>query len=53
MKSFLHTLFHVIDCEQIWVHQMLGKPVIKKDIQTIQSLQEVKEYARTIIGRLY
>lgn len=46
MKSFLHTL-HVIDCEQIWVHQMLGKPVIKKDIQTIQSLQEVKEYART------
>ncbi|MGM9968304.1 MAG: DinB family protein [Rummeliibacillus sp.] len=47
MKSFLHTLFHVIDCEQIWVHQMLGKPVIKKDIQTIQSLQEVKEYART------
>ena len=47
MKSFLHTLFHVIDCEQIWVHQMLKEPVIEKDIQTIQSLQEVKEYART------
>lgn len=47
MKSFLHTLFHVIDCEQIWVHQMLGEPVIEKDMRTIHSLKEVKEYAKS------
>ncbi|MGX9134981.1 DinB family protein [Rummeliibacillus sp. JY-2-4R] len=46
MKNFLHTLFHVIDCEQIWVNQMLGNPVNEKDMLTIRSLGEVKEYAK-------
>lgn len=46
MKNFLHTLFHVIDCEQIWVRQMLGKPVIEKDMSIIQSLSQVKKYAK-------
>lgn len=45
MRSFLHTLFHVIDCEQLWINQMLEKPVIEKDIKTIKSLEEVKLYA--------
>ncbi|MDQ0178119.1 DinB family protein [Bacillus chungangensis] len=45
MGSFLHTLFHVIDCEQLWVNQMWGKSVIVKDIETIKSLDDVKLYA--------
>lgn len=47
MKNILHTLFHVIDCEQIWVHQMLGEPAIEKDMRAIHSLKEVKEYAKS------
>lgn len=45
MGSFLHNLFHVIDCEQIWVNQMQGTPVIIKDINKISSLEEVKIFS--------
>lgn len=39
--SIIHNLFHVIDCEQIWVNQMQGTPVIIKDINKISSLSDV------------
>ena len=45
MGSFLYNLFHVIDCEQIWVNQMQGTPVIIKDINKISSLEEVKIFS--------
>ena len=45
MRSFLHNLFHVIDCEQIWINQMQGTPIIIKDINEISSLQEVKLFS--------
>ncbi|WP_035322669.1 DinB family protein [Peribacillus kribbensis] len=45
MGSFLHNLFHVIDCEQIWVNQMLGKPVLQKDTGSVPALEEVKDYS--------
>ncbi|WP_203246720.1 DinB family protein [Sporosarcina beigongshangi] len=43
MGSILQNLFHVIDCEQIWINQMNGTPVIMKDINGIFTLQEVIE----------
>ena len=45
MGSILHNLFHVIDCEQLWVNQMQGTTVIKKDINTISSLSDVKVFS--------
>lgn len=45
MGSVLHNLFHVIDCEQIWVNQMQGTPVIIKDINKISTLKDVKEFS--------
>ncbi|SFC87562.1 Uncharacterized damage-inducible protein DinB (forms a four-helix bundle) [Bacillus sp. 491mf] len=45
MGSIIHTLFHVIDCEQLWINQMQGTAVIKKDINTISSLSDVKTFS--------
>lgn len=45
MGSILHNLFHIIDCEQIWVNQMLGTPVINRDIHKITNLNEVKAFS--------
>jgi uncharacterized damage-inducible protein DinB len=45
MGSILHNLFHVIDCEQIWVNQMQGTSVIIKDINKISSLDDVKTFS--------
>lgn len=45
LGSILHNLFHVIDCEQIWVNQMRGTPVIIKDINSISNLNEVIEFS--------
>ena len=45
MQSIIHNLFHVIDCEQIWVNQMQGTPVIIKDINSISSLNDVKTFS--------
>jgi uncharacterized damage-inducible protein DinB len=47
MGSILHNLFHVIDCEQIWVNQMNGTPVILKDINGISTLDEVIEFSNS------
>ncbi|QTD43183.1 DinB family protein [Sporosarcina sp. Te-1] len=44
MGSFLHTLYHVIDCEQLWINQMWNKPVITTDLRAITQLDEVKSY---------
>ncbi|TLS37120.1 DinB family protein [Pseudalkalibacillus caeni] len=43
--SILKTLFHVADCEQIWINQMQGTPVIVKDVQRISSLEEVMAFS--------
>jgi uncharacterized damage-inducible protein DinB len=45
MGSILHNLFHVIDCEQIWVNQMQGTSVIIKDINKISTLDDVKTFS--------
>ncbi|WP_225942110.1 DinB family protein [Sporosarcina limicola] len=45
MGSIIHNLFHVIDCEQIWVNQMQGTPVIIKDINKISCLNDVKTFS--------
>jgi len=45
MGSVIHNLFHVIDCEQIWVNQMQGTPVIIKDINKVSSLNDVKTFS--------
>ncbi|MGF3102794.1 DinB family protein [Rossellomorea sp. DUT-2] len=47
MGSILKNLFHVADCEQIWMNQLQGKPVMKKDFHTISSLDEVIEFSET------
>ena len=45
MGSFLHNLFHVIDCEQIWINNMKGTSVIVKDINSISTIDEVIEFS--------
>ncbi|MBD7985664.1 DinB family protein [Sporosarcina sp. Sa2YVA2] len=47
MKSILHNLFHVIDCEQLWINQLQETPVIHKDIEEITSLIEIKEFSNS------
>jgi uncharacterized damage-inducible protein DinB len=53
MGSILHTIFHVIDGEQIWLYPLMKIPVIEKDIDSLRSLEEVKEFSdltrRTIL----
>ncbi|MBW3113679.1 DinB family protein [Bacillus sp. MCCB 382] len=41
MGSILKNLYHVVDCEQIWMNQLQGKPVLMKDIHTVSTLDEV------------
>ncbi|SOC42663.1 DinB family protein [Ureibacillus acetophenoni] len=48
MGSFLHTLYHVIDCEQIWVNQMMKEPVIQRNMQEVNTLSEVIDYSNEI-----
>jgi uncharacterized damage-inducible protein DinB len=43
--SILHNSFHVIDCEQIWVNQVQGTPVIIKDINNISNLNDIKTFS--------
>jgi len=45
MGSILHNLYHVIDCEQIWINQMQGTPVIVNDIKNITTLNDVKTFS--------
>ena len=45
--SFLHNLFHVIDCEQIWINQLKGTQVLVKDFNSISNLEEVIEISNT------
>lgn len=55
MQSILHNLFHVIDCEQLWINQLQGTPVSKKDMEAIKGLDEVKEFSSLtqIVSRSY
>lgn len=45
MKSILYNLYHVIDCEQIWINQLQGTPVIQNNMKAITSLDQVKEFS--------
>lgn len=45
MGSILHNLFHVIDCEQLWINQLQETPVIKKNMKAITGLDEIKEFS--------
>lgn len=45
MESILHNLFHVIDCEQIWINQLQGTPVIEKSMKSITSLDQIKRFS--------
>lgn len=47
MKSILYNLYHVIDCEQIWINQLQGTPVIQNNMNAITSLDEIKEYSNS------
>lgn len=47
MKSILYNLYHVIDCEQIWINQLQGTPVIQNNMKVITSLDEVKEFSNS------
>lgn len=48
MGSIVHNLFHVFDCEQIWVNQMQGTSVIINDINEISSLNDVIEFSNQV-----
>lgn len=43
--SILLNLVHVIDCEQLWVNQMQGTPVIDHDMLNITTLHDVKAFS--------
>ncbi|WP_026691293.1 DinB family protein [Alteribacter aurantiacus] len=43
MKSLLQNLYHVINCEHLWVSHMLGEPVERIEVST---LEEVKAFSK-------
>ncbi|WP_335872713.1 DinB family protein [Bacillus sp. 2205SS5-2] len=45
MGSFLHNLFHVIDCEQIWINRMNDSSILQVDEKDLSTLQEVINYS--------
>lgn len=45
MGSILYNLYHVIDCEQLWINQLQGTAVHVNDLNTITTLQEVMTFA--------
>ncbi|OCA89872.1 hypothetical protein A8L44_02745 [Bacillus sp. FJAT-27986] len=48
MGSILHNLYHVIDCEQIWINQMKGSEVIVSNLSTITELTNVIDFSTEI-----
>ncbi|WP_409272122.1 DinB family protein [Neobacillus sp. SCS-31] len=48
MGSILKNLYHVVDCEQLWINQLLGKSPMKTDINSIHSLEEVIEFSNLV-----
>jgi len=48
MGSILHTLFHVIYCEQLWINQICGNPKNEQSIESIKNLQDIQEYSSII-----
>lgn len=45
MGSILHNLYHVIDCEQLWINQMNGTTVIESNIDLITNLEDVINFS--------
>ncbi|WP_102691550.1 DinB family protein [Rummeliibacillus pycnus] len=48
MGNILHTLFHVIHCEELWVNQICEETAIEKNVESIKTLKDVQEYSSTI-----
>jgi uncharacterized damage-inducible protein DinB len=48
MGSILHNLLHVINCELIWISQLNGTPVSKKEFTKSISLEEVFMFSNEI-----
>lgn len=45
MQSFLHTLYHVVYCEHIWVNQLLEREIDVQPMEDVTSLDEVREFS--------
>ncbi|UTR13066.1 DinB family protein [Evansella sp. LMS18] len=45
MKSIINNLYHVIDCEQLWVNHMREQPVNNTSKNSAFSLNEVIKYS--------
>lgn len=46
LGSIIHTLFHIIYAEQLWICGIKGVPPIQKTIDSISNLEDLKEYSR-------
>lgn len=46
MGSIAHNLYHVMDCEQIWINQLQGTPVILQDMNELTSLHDIKAFSQ-------
>lgn len=47
MQSFVHTLYHVIYCEHIWVSQLLGREIHVPAMEEVTTLQQVCTFEET------
>lgn len=45
MGSIINNLFHVVDCEQLWINQMRNKPIIKMKMGDCLNISDVREYS--------
>lgn len=50
MGSILRNLYHIIDCEQLWINQLLGKEPLATDINSIHTLEEVINFSNMVRG---
>lgn len=47
MGSILHNLFHVIDCEQLWINQLQETVITQKNMKAITNSDEIKEFSNS------
>ena len=46
MGSIAYNLYHIMDCEQIWINQLQGTPVILHDMKKLTSLHDIKSFSQ-------
>lgn len=44
IQSFVHTLYHVIYCEHIWVSQLLEREINVQPMESVTTLEEVRTF---------